>query len=263
MNNFPVSSRPRFQAMRVLLAMIIREMNTRFGRTWGGYVWAILEPVAMIGLLSLAFSQFIQTPPVGSSFVLFYASGYVPFYFYSEIANTTSSAVVFNKPLMHFPAVTPLDAVLARFFLSVLTLIVVAVVVFIGIGLFDDWPRGINLESVALSLAAAGLLGLGAGTLNCVLFPFFPVWTRIWGVLNRPLFLISGVFFTFESMPGQIRNILWYNPLVHVIGIMRNGIFPSYDANYVSLLFIFGLGLSAFVLGAYLLIRHRSFISEN
>ena len=109
----PLRNRPRFQAFRVLIAMVIREMNTRFGRTWGGYIWAVLEPVAMIGLLSLAFSQFIQTPPIGSSFVLFYATGYVPFYFYSEIANATSPAVVFNKPLMQFPAVTPLDAVFA------------------------------------------------------------------------------------------------------------------------------------------------------
>ncbi|MBL4806813.1 MAG: ABC transporter permease [Rhodobacteraceae bacterium] len=256
-------SRPKFQAVRVLLAMIIREMNTRYGRTWGGYIWAILEPVAMIALLSLAFGQFIHTPPVGDSFVIFYASGYIPFYFYSEIASATSSAVVFNKPLMHFPAVTPLDAVFARFLLSMLTLTVVAVIVYIGIGVLAGWPRGVDLKAVLVSLAAASLLGLGSGTLNCVLFPFSPVWMRIWMVINRPLFLVSGVFFTFESMPNQIQEILWYNPLVHVVGIMRTGIFPSYDADYVSLLFIFGLGLGCFVLGAYLLIRHRSFVTEN
>ncbi len=255
--------RPRFQAMRVLIALIIREMNTRFGRTWGGYIWAVLEPVAMIGLLSLAFSQFIQSPPVGSSFALFYASGFVPFYFYSEITTATSSAVLFNKQLMQFPAVTPLDAVLARFFLTVITLTVVAVIVFTGVGYFDGWPNGVDYGSLLLSLAAACVLGLGSGTLNCVLFPFFPVWQRIWGVINRPLFLISGVFFTFESMPSQIQSLLWYNPLVHVVGIMRAGIYPSYDAGYISLLFIFGLGLTTFVLGAYLLIRHRSFVTEN
>ncbi len=255
--------RPRFQALRVLVAMIIREMNTRFGRTWGGYIWAVVEPVAMIGLLSLAFSQFIKTPPIGSSFVLFYASGFVPFYFYSEITTATSSAVMFNKPLMQFPAVTPLDAVFARFFLSALTLTVVGVIVYIGIGYFDAWPNGINFGAVLLSLAAACLLGLGSGTLNCVLFSFFPVWARIWGVINRPLFLISGVFFTLESMPEQIQAILWYNPLVHVVGIMRTGIYPSYDAGYVSLLFVFGLGISCFVLGTYLLIRHRSYVTEN
>ncbi len=257
------ANRPRFQALRVLMAMIIREMNTRFGRTWGGYIWAVLEPVAMIALLSAAFSQFIHVPPVGSSFVLFYASGFVPFYFYSEIANATSSAVVFNKQLMHFPAVTPFDAVLARFLLTLLTLTVVAVIVYIGVGLLDNWPRGVNFEAILLSLAAASLLGIGSGTLNCVLFSFFPVWQRVWGVINRPLFLISGVFFTFESMPSQIQAILWYNPLVHVIGIMRTGIFPSYDASYISNLFIFGLGLGTFVIGAYLLMRHRSYIVEN
>ena len=39
----------------------------------------------------------------------------------------------------------------------------------------------------------AGLLGLGVGTINCVLFGLFPTWRHFWNVLTKPLFVVSGV----------------------------------------------------------------------
>ncbi len=68
-----VSSRPKFQTLRVIFALMVREMATRYGRSWGGYFWALAEPVGTIAILSLAFSQFIRTPALGDSFMLFYA----------------------------------------------------------------------------------------------------------------------------------------------------------------------------------------------
>lgn len=254
---------PRFRSVRVVMALIIREMHTRYGTTWGGYVWAILEPVGMIALLSIAFSQFIRTPPLGSSFVLFYATGYIPFHFYAEVAGNTSLAITTNRPLLHFPAVNPLDAVLARFILSILTLIVVTVVTMTGIYLIEEITIQIDLGPVLLSLAAAACLGLGVGTLNCVLFPFLPVWHRIWVIINRPLFLISGIFFTYESMPANVRSILWWNPIVHTVGESRSGYFPIYDGTYVSMLYVWSIAIGSFLLGAYLLRRHKTYIIEK
>lgn len=254
---------PGFLSLRVLFAMIMREMNTRYGRTWGGYVWAVIDPVGMIALLSLAFSQFIHLPPLGNSFPLFYATGYVPFHFYMETSSNTSSAVTFNKSLMHFPAVTPLDAVIARFILSILTLVVVMVFVFVGISVLTESSGSFDFGQILLAVSLAALLGLGIGTLNCVLFSFFPVWQRVWTVINRPLFLISGVFFTFESMPAAIQSILWFNPLIHVVGIMRKGFYASYDGAYISHLYVLGLGFGALVIGTALLIRHKSYVIEN
>ena len=94
----------------------------------------------------------------------------------------------------------------------------------------------VNFEPIRVvrAFAMAALLGLGIGTLNCVLFGFFPTWKNIWGVLTRPLFLISGVFFTFNSAPPAMQEVLWYNPLAQIIGEMRAGFYGSYRADYVS-----------------------------
>ena len=45
----------------------------------------------------------------------------------------------------------------------------------------------LDLAAVGAAFVCAALLGLGVGTLNCVLFGFFPTWSNIWKVLTRPL----------------------------------------------------------------------------
>ncbi len=255
--------KPRFQALRVIGALMIREMITRYGRSAGGYIWALLEPIGMIAILSLAFSPFIRVPPIGESFIFFYATGYVPFHMYSEIAGNTSNAVHLNRSLMQFPMVTPLDAILARFFLSVLTLIVVTLIVFTGIAIIVEEPVRAHLGPLLSGLVCAALLGLGVGTLNAVLFPFFPVWRNLWLILNRPLFIISAVFFTFESMPGHLQDLLWWNPLVHVVGQVRAAFYPVYEGVYVSLGYVLAIAFGTFILGAALLARHKTFVIEN
>ena len=242
---------------------MIREMITKYGRSWGGYIWAILEPVGMIAILSLAFSQFIRTPPIGQSFVLFYATGYLPFHFFSEIANNTGTSIAVNRPLMHLPMITQLDTILARFLLSLLTLIVVSTIVIGAMPFLVADTVRFSIPIVLISMAAGAVLGLGVGTMNSVLFAYIPSWQPIWAIINRPLFIISGVFFTFESMPAHIQAILWWNPLIHVVGEARRGFYPTYEGAYVSYLYVFGLGIALFVVGAALLARNRSFVIEN
>ena len=49
----PKPGRPRFQNLRVIYALILREMGAKFGRSAGGYAWAIAEPLGGILLLAI------------------------------------------------------------------------------------------------------------------------------------------------------------------------------------------------------------------
>ena len=242
---------------------MVREMITRYGRSWGGYFWAIAEPVGMITLLALAFSQFLRSPPLGSSFVLFYAVGYIPFAFFLTINSITSSAVASNRALMKFPMVSPMDTILARACLQILTMIVVTVVILIGLSLILDEPIRPSLSGFMLACFAGSILGFGGGTLNVVIFAFFPFYKNVWAIITRPLFLVSGIFYTVETMPSHIQAILILNPLVHISGEAHKAFFPVYEGSFVNLAYPIGLGMFLFLLGGGLLIRHRSFVIEN
>ena len=101
------------------------------------------------------------------------------------------------------------------------------------------------------------------GALNCVLFGFFPTWKNVWAVLTRPLFIVSGIFFTFESAPKAFQEVLWFNPITHAIAVMRSGIFAVYDPQFVSLPYVFGLVGGLFVAGAWLARRHAGYLIDQ
>lgn len=253
----------RFKGPRVIMALILREMSTTYGRSPGGYLWAMLEPIAGIALLSLVFSAAFRTPPLGTEFPLFYASGYLPFMLYVTVAQKVSTCIRFSKQLLSYPCVTYFDAIMARFLLSSLTHIMVFIIVMTGIILIGDSQPTIDPLLILNALGMAAVLGLGVGTLNCFLFGVLPVWEQVWGILNKPLFIISGVLFLFDSVPSPYDNYLVFNPLVHVVGEMRRGIFTNYQGAYVEPFYIYLFSLSVFAIGLLLLNRYNRTILNN
>ncbi|MEX5728055.1 capsular polysaccharide transport system permease protein [Rhodovulum iodosum] len=254
----------RFRTSRTVIALILREMATTYGRSPGGYFWAIAEPVAMIAVLSIAFSLMLRSPSLGTNFQIFYATAFLPFTLYAGIAQKVSASITFSRALLAYPAVTFVDAIIARFLLELLTKVLVFYIVIVGIELIYDVRPILDFPSILMSLGMAAALGLGIGTLNCVLTSLFTVWQSVWRVINRPLFLVSGVFFIYEDLPSGLRSFLWYNPLLHVTGEMRRGFFATYDATYISHTFVMSVALVSGALGLLLLRRyHRLIINER
>jgi capsular polysaccharide transport system permease protein len=251
------------QRLRVLFALMVREMATKFGRSWGGYFWAIAEPLGGIVLMTIAFSLALRKPPLGTNFALFYATGIIPFFLFSGVSRAVSASITTNQGLLRYPVVRPLDAVVAKFATDFVTMFVVGVLLFGGIITYNHLPLHLNLAAAFNGLLLMGLLGLGIGTLNCVLMGFWPTWRNIWNVATKPLFILSGMFYTFESLPPQTQGILWYNPLFHAVGLMRAGFYPGYEPLYVSPLYVLGIAGTTFLLGAYLLRRHASALLER
>ena len=252
-----------FASCRAILALILREMGSGYGRSPGGYLWAVLEPVAGIALLSMLFAAAFRTPPLGVNFPTFYASGMLPFLMFNDVQSKVATSLMYSKQLLAYPTVTFIDALLARFILNAMTQIMVAYLVFSGCLLLFETQVTLDLPTIILSYALTALLGLGIGTLNCFLFTRFPLLQRAWSILMRPMFLISGIFFIFETIPERYQVFLWWNPLVHVIGLNRRGFYAYYDATYVSVAYICGLALICLTLGLLFLRRYHRDLLQN
>lgn len=180
----------KHKTARTVGALLLREMATTYGRSPGGYLWAILEPIAGIALLSIIFSAAFRTPPLGTSFPLFYASGYLPFVFFTALSSKVGASIKFSQTLLNYPSVTYFDAILARFLLTSLTHVMVFVIVTMGLVTFVDIQPIFDPIRVLNSLGMAMALGLGIGTLNCFLFSMVPIWIQAWNIITRPLFII-------------------------------------------------------------------------
>ncbi len=248
--------------MRAVVALILREMNTTYGRSPGGYLWEILQPVAGIAFLTAIFSAGFRSPPLGSNFAIFYATGILPFYFFSSVSGKLAQSLNFSKQLLAYPSITYIDALLARFILNALTQLLVSYIVLAGILALYETRTTLVLDKIALAYAMAAVLSLGVGTVNCFLMSMFPIWQQFWSIITRPIVIVSGVIFLYEGVPEPLRSYMWYNPLIHVTGEMRSAFFVSYDAPYVSPLYVFTLSLILLVFGLLFIRRyHRDILN--
>lgn len=246
----------RFQSLRTITALILREMSSTYGRSPGGYLWAILEPLGMIVVLSTAFSMMLRTPSLGTSFVLFYATGLMPFRVYTEIHAVTSGAIRYSRALLVYPAVSYIDALLARLILAFLTQIMISYVILTGALAVSDVRLVIDFRPILISFSVAALLGFGVGTVNCLLFDFFPIWKSLWTTATRPLFLFSAIIYIYEDMPLLAKQILWYNPLIHLTGLSREGFYSYYEPSYISMPYVISIALIAMLIGLMQLRRN-------
>jgi len=249
--------------LRAISALILREMTTTYGRNPGGYIWAIIEPVAALSLLTIVFSLFFRTPPLGDSFILFYATGYLPFMMYTEICGKISQSIRYSRQLLFYPPINFMHAIIARATISIITHIIIFSTIITGMNFAFNLSLEPNYWYIVSALTMAAALGIGVGSCNCLLSTRYPVWDRIWSILNRPAFIIAGVIFLIDDVPEPFKSYLWYNPIVQIIVVMRSGFYSYYDNNWVSYLYIYSISLFLFVIGILFLHRQHRFLLNN
>ena len=238
---------------RIVSALVIREMATRFGNKPGGYAWAFLEPAGYVLMMTVVFQAITHTPALGDSFPLFFASGYIGFYFYHATLGYLGGALNGNKALLNYPNVAPVDTVVARFILQMFTNGFVAAAVFILIIHFEmRTTPNINWAPLLEAGTLGGLLALGVGMSNTVLFLKFPFYESVYGIISRPLMLISGVFFVPDNLPHPYSDFVLINPVAHVIILFRTGFYPEYRATGLDLGYLYAFVLASLFSGTLL-----------
>jgi capsular polysaccharide transport system permease protein len=217
---------------RVILAVILRETRTRFGKTRLGYLWALFEPLMHTLIFVAIFSAAGRGAPIGDSLTLFLVTGFIPWLLFDHVSGRVAHAIDANSALLIYPQVTPVDLMMARTVLETSTLIIVAVLLLAGIHLV--------LVPVALddplqmtgAVACLVLLSTGIGMVNAAVGTISNSYEHLFGMAKRVLYFVSGTFFSVETLPVQAREILAYNPLLHLVEWFRSGFFVGFQSRF-------------------------------
>lgn len=225
---------------RVMAALMIRELHTRFGRENLGYVWLFMEPAMLgvgVGLWQWAVRGSSAMPGDLNKFS-FFLIGYILFYLFRVLVGRSPHGIAANYQLLYHSRVTVEAVMWAR---SVLDGAAVAVcigifLIIIGVAL-GDWPDdplqmmwGVVLMTLlahGTSLIFLAATGLNSQIVDRVVHPFT--------YLSIPF---SGMFYMIWWLPGPMQEVLLWSPLVHIMEFTREGQFGrripySYDLTYV------------------------------
>ena len=99
---------------RVLLALMLREARTRYGRTKIGYLWAVLEPSLHTAAFCVMYSCMGRVAPLGGGLPAFLVTGMSTYFGFIRIMDRVDGAYASNAALLSFPVVKIMDVFVGR-----------------------------------------------------------------------------------------------------------------------------------------------------
>ena len=246
-----------FTALRrqgdIFLALLSREEERRRHSPIGSLL-AVLEPLMVIMLLAILWyflGRNNMRAPVGSSMILFYATGLLPLYLFISITNR--SIAEWTSSNRRFPIERRLDLYFIAIILRVSDYLVVGALFFGGLyasGVSDAYPY--DYAAIFGAIAAIAMLGFGWGVIQVTIQEFFPIWAYLNAAVTRSLVLFSGIFFVPETLPPNARNMMSFNPMLQAIELFKRGFYPTYGTLTLDRTYLTGWAIALVLMGLVL-----------
>lgn len=217
---------------RVIGALLMREVITRFGRHNIGFMWLFVEP--MLFTLGIVAMWTATKAAHGSSLpiVAFALTGYSSVLLWRNGASRCAKAIEPNLSLLYHRNVRVLDVFASRLILEIggatISLLVLSAA-FIAIGWMEA-PADILTMTLGWILLAwfAVSLGLIVGAVS----ERSEMFERLWHTIMYLLFPVSGAVFMVDWLPKAVREIILWLPMVHGTEMLRHGYFGEAVRTY-------------------------------
>ena len=216
------------ESRRTIGALILREAVTRFGRSKLGYLWALIEPLAFLGLF-LAIRAFADARvPFGESIAVFLMTGLLTARIVIALWSGISPAITANQAMLTYPLVQPLDTVLARTLLECLTYMMVFIIVIAGLLVLVEADISLDIPNMTGGVLSMLALGASWGMFGAAITALLPSIAPILGVLRLPLFITSGAFLMPALLPPEAIAVIEWNPILHCVEWVRDSFYLDY-----------------------------------
>ncbi|HET7577133.1 MAG TPA: ABC transporter permease [Sphingomicrobium sp.] len=220
---------------RIVWALILREILTRYGRHNIGFLWLFVEPMLFtIGVTAL----WTATKAVHGSnlpIVAFAVTGYSSVLLWRNMPARCIMAMEPNFGLLYHRNVRPIDIYLARLILEAAG----AGISFVVLVLFFYFVGWLELPEDVLEVMAAWLMlawmGMGLAFFIGALSEFSEMVEKLWHPFQYLLFPLSGAGFLVDALPVQAQHFVLVLPMVHGVEMLREGYFGSQMVAHYSL----------------------------
>jgi capsular polysaccharide transport system permease protein len=225
--------------LRVLHALLMRELITRFGRENLGVLWLVAEPMMFtLGVTTLWTAAGLHRgSPI--PIVAFGVTGYSSVLMWRNSASRSSGAIAQNKSLLFHRNVRVIDVLLTRIALEIggatgSFIVLSSLFTFVGwMPLPEDLLLVVCGWFMLAWFGASLALLIGAGT------AYSEIVERLWHPAAYLLFPMSGAAFMVEWLPVGMQKFVMLLPMVHGVEMLRQGYFGNvvathYDVGYMA-----------------------------
>lgn len=243
-----------------------REFQSKYRNSLLGAAWTVINPLAMIVVYTVIFSQVMQAKlsgvDHGFGYSIYLCAGSLTWGLFAEILGRGQNIFLDNANLIkkiNFPRVSlPLIAVLN----ACVNFAIIFSLFLLFLLIFGFWPGWVVLATLPILMVQL-LLAIGLGMTLGVLNVFFRDIGQFFGIFMQFWFWLTPVVYPSSILPQAIKNILSFNPMYSVVGAYQ-GIFVSGQwPDWLSLTYPLILGLFLCFIGARLFLKHSGEIVDE
>ncbi len=223
---------------RVIWALVLREIMTRYGRQNIGFLWLFVEPMLFTLVIAAIWTATKTIHGSDLPIVAFALTGYSALFLWRNIPNRCFGALESNKSLLFHRQVQIPDVYWARIFLEILAGTTSFVVLGIAFWSLEFLLPPEDAFQVLGGWLLLGWFAAGLGLLLGGLSEKYDVIAKLWPPMTYALLPFSGAAFIADALPADAREIVLYLPMLNCVEIIREGWFGSqitayYDVGYV------------------------------
>ena len=262
------SDRKRFWHLTFTLA--ITDFKLRFFGSVLGYLWQLVRPLMLFGVLYVVFTQFVRLGTGVKDYPVVLLTSIVLFTFFVEATGGAVTSVLDRENLVRkieFPRlVIPLTVILNAYFNLALNFL--AVLVFM---LASGVEPRLSWVQLPLLIAILGIFATGIALLLSALYVRFRDVKPIWEVLSQVIFYGSPVLYAIENVPNErYQHLIMCNPLAAILEQVRHAVIDPTAPSAAQaiggaerLLIPAGIIVGLFVLGMWVFNREAARIAEE
>jgi ABC-type polysaccharide/polyol phosphate export permease len=208
--------------------LVRRDVVARYKRSFLGVIWTMLNPLGMMIVLSIVFSQMFRQVESYPAYVL---SGIVAWTFFSQTTSAAISSLVWGGDFfqrIYLPrstfAISAIGTGLVNLLLSLIPLFAIMLV--------TGRPIHLTVLFIPVPILLLACFSLGIGLLISSLAIYFPDVVEMYQIVLQAWFYFTPILYTPEALPEQFRSWLQYNPMAPLITLFR---LPIYDGRLPTL----------------------------
>jgi ABC-2 type transport system permease protein len=218
--------------LHLSVTLAVMEFKLRFFGSVLGYLWQLMRPLLLFGVLYVVFTEFVRLGEGVRFYPAVLLTGIVLFTFFSDATGRSVTAVADRENLVRkieFPRlVVPLAVLLIAYFNLLLNLI--AVLVFV---LATGVEPRVEWLALPLLLLPLGLFAGGLAMLLSALYVRFRDVQPIWEVVLQVLFYASPILYVLDILPTEeLRQlVVRLNPIATILVQARHSLIDETAPN--------------------------------
>ncbi|MFW2131571.1 ABC transporter permease [Ectothiorhodospira haloalkaliphila] len=242
-----------------ILGSVKREFQSRYRSSMLGISWTFIQPLALIIVYTVVFSQIISVklPGVESGFgySIYLCAGILTWGLFAEITQRGTAVFLEQANLLKkisFPRLCLPVIVVSTALLNFSIILGLFLIFLLLVGQFPGWVILAMIPVLLIQLALAAGLGVTLGVLNV----FFRDVGQLYAVILQFWFWLTPIVYPVAILPDAAQQLMQLNPMAPLIGAYQTIFVQGSWPDWVSLLPVTLLAILLCVLGMHLYRKH-------